>query len=215
MPLAIHPDKTLLFIGDSITDCGRRDASTAPLGSGYVRIFADLVKAREPRRALRILNRGVGGNTVDDLRSRWHEDALLHRPDWLSVKIGINDLNLHLCHPEFKWLTLEKFHEIYEGLLRLTREQLPECGLLLISPFFLSTDTTPGSYRARVLAAIPGYVDTVRRLAAAHNARFLDLHALFQDRLRNDHPEVFAPEPVHPHSTGHMVIADAVYQALS
>ena len=35
----------MLFIGDSITDCGRR-AEHAPLGSGYVRMFGELGRPR-------------------------------------------------------------------------------------------------------------------------------------------------------------------------
>ena len=41
----IEDAQTALFIGDSITDCGRRGAE-APLGSGYVRFFTELATAR-------------------------------------------------------------------------------------------------------------------------------------------------------------------------
>ena len=34
----VQDGETMLFIGDSITDCGRR-AAEAPLGNGYVRAF--------------------------------------------------------------------------------------------------------------------------------------------------------------------------------
>ncbi len=40
----IADGETMLFIGDSITDCGRRGAE-APLGSGYVSLFRDLATA--------------------------------------------------------------------------------------------------------------------------------------------------------------------------
>ncbi|MDP6019639.1 MAG: GDSL-type esterase/lipase family protein [Candidatus Latescibacteria bacterium] len=78
-----------LFIGDSITDCGRRDAA-APLGNGYVSMVAELATARYPAYQIRYINEGIGGNRITDLRDRWSEDALDHRPDRLSIKVGMH-----------------------------------------------------------------------------------------------------------------------------
>ncbi len=36
---------------------------------------------------------GIGGDVVTRLRDRWSDDTLRNKPDWLSVKIGINDLH--------------------------------------------------------------------------------------------------------------------------
>ena len=201
---------TTLFIGDSITDCGRRTPEHRPLGCGYVKFYRDLQILRHPERSVRYLNRGIGGNTVDDLRSRWHEDVLRHRPDRLSVKIGINDLNQSLMHKERAFLKPDGFRQIYRQILERTRMQLPEVDLLLIAPFYLSTEDEADSYRRRVLDALPDYIETVRDLATAFDARFLDLHARFQQRLLSEHPDLFCEEPVHPNALGHLFIAHAV-----
>ena len=50
----IQNGETMLFIGDSITDCGRRGAE-APLGVGDVRIFSELATARYPERQIQYL----------------------------------------------------------------------------------------------------------------------------------------------------------------
>jgi len=84
--------QTVVFIGDSITDCGRRGPD-APYGNGYVKLAVDLITAKYPERRITFLNEGIGGNTVEDLRNRWHDDVLRHRPDWVSVMVGINDLH--------------------------------------------------------------------------------------------------------------------------
>ena len=91
----IKDGETLLMIGDSITDCGRR-GNDPPLGSGYVRMFSELVTAHHPEREIRYINKGIGGNKVTDLKERWRDDVLYHKPDRLTVKIGINDLHSHL-----------------------------------------------------------------------------------------------------------------------
>lgn len=211
---ALQTGQTLLFVGDSITDCGRREGQHAPLGSGYVRLFNDLLTIRESAKRIEVLNRGIGGNTIENLRSRWHDDVLTHRPQWLSVKIGINDLNRYLADGTTT-LSPSGFEATYDQLLTLTHTRLPDTRLLLIAPFFLSTDTeVEGSYRCRVLDILPEYISVVQRLAEKHNALFLDIHARFQELLRHHHPDRFCPEPVHPYAVGHLVIAEAVYETL-
>ena len=115
----IEDGQTLLFIGDSITDCGRRGAE-APLGNGYVRLFTELATARFPERRVRYINKGIGGNRVTDLAARWRDDVLYHRPDRLSVKIGINDLHSHLRGAE-DGVDPARFAAVYEQILELTQ----------------------------------------------------------------------------------------------
>ena len=88
--------QSILFIGDSITDCARREHDV-PFGVGYVRMFSDLMSFRKPAQRITIINRGISGHTVDDLRSRWTDHVLANVPDQLVIKIGINDINRWLC----------------------------------------------------------------------------------------------------------------------
>ena len=95
MATQIKNGQKVLFIGDSITDCGRRD-SQRPLGNGYVKLFADLMIIQEPAKQITIVNKGISGDNVVGLRNRWTDDVLRNQPDWLSIKIGINDLHGYL-----------------------------------------------------------------------------------------------------------------------
>ena len=216
MPIKLQDRQTLLFIGDSITDCDRRDPAYAPLGRSYVRLFSDLLTIREPSKTISIINRGVGGDTVENLRSRWYDDVFSYQPDWLSIKIGINDLNSNLCGKDPLWLAPSAmYRDIYRELLSLTKKELPNCQILLISPFFLSSDTMKESYRGKVMRYIPEYIRVVEELHREFGTRYIGLHDLFAQHLKHRHPDVFAPEPVHPNPTGHLLIAEAVYSALS
>ena len=214
MPTLLKNNDIILFIGDSITDCGRLLGNPS-LGNGYVKMFADIVTVREPEKQIRIINRGISGNTVEDLRNRWHEDVLLKAPDWLSIKIGINDIHRHLFETGFEFLTLARFEQVYDHLLQVTTQKLPQCRLLLIEPFFMSTDNANDTYRAKVLKNIPEYIAVVQKLSQKFGTRLVKTHDLFHQQFKHQHPDIYGDEPVHPNSAGHFLIAEAVYAALS
>lgn len=213
MTLKIKNNQTILFIGDSITDCGRMNEH-CPLGNGYVKQFHDLVIAREPAKHINVINRGVGGHTILDLQNRWTDDVLRHRPDWLSVKIGINDLHHHMNgHPES--VSPQLFEQIYEEILTRTQKQLPACRLLLIDPFYISRESNRASLRWKVLRLLPEYINVVHKMSRRHKTRLVRTHDIFQKCLKRHDPDLFCPEPVHPNPTGHLVIAHEVYAKLS
>ena len=54
--------------------------------------MANLLLARYTRFSLNVINTGISGNTVRGLDQRWEIDCTAHRPDILSVLIGVNDL---------------------------------------------------------------------------------------------------------------------------
>jgi lysophospholipase L1-like esterase len=213
MPTKLRTGQTLLFIGDSITDCGRR-GTDAPLGAGYVRIFADLLALREPAKRVTIVNKGIGGNTVEDLQARWHDDVLRLEPDWLSIKIGINDLHRTLFQGPNP-VPPDQFREIYDEILSRTATILPGRRILLIDPFYISINRNGRSPRAAVLEMLPRYLAVVHEMSRRYGARLVRTHEMFQRLLKHHDPDLFCPEPVHPNPTGHLAIAEAVYEALS
>src|SRR4051812_38576374 len=94
--MRLEPAQKLLFIGDSVTDCERvkpeGEGLFAALGNGYVSYVDALLQAVYPEWGIRVVNKGISGNTVRDLKNRWQEDVMDQKPDWLSVMIGINDV---------------------------------------------------------------------------------------------------------------------------
>ncbi len=211
--MPIKRNQTILFIGDSITDCGRR-VEDAPLGRGYVKFFADMYLIRHPGREITVINKGIGGDTAPGLRNRWNDDVIRNRPDWLSIKIGINDLHRTLDETADPVPT-DLFREAYTDIVERTHKALPACKLLLIDPFYISTDPSPTSFRSLVLKQLPEYLRIVNDLSRTYGTLHIKTHALFQRLLKTHEPDVFCAEPVHPNTTGHLVIADAVYAALA
>lgn len=79
---------TIVFAGDSITDSGRRQPDSGPLGSGYVRLLAPVWQER----GWTVVNAGIAGDRVRDLVARWHSDVERHEPAVISLLVGINDV---------------------------------------------------------------------------------------------------------------------------
>ena len=64
--------KTFLFQGDSITDGGRsldKDWNHI-FGQGYVYLITSRINYEYPDRDYNFFNRGISGNTIDDLATR-------------------------------------------------------------------------------------------------------------------------------------------------
>jgi len=208
----IQDGQKILFIGDSITDCGRRDVAF-PLGNGYVNYFSQLVMAYYPDRNINYINTGIGGNRITDLKSRWEEDAMAHKPDWLSIKIGINDLHSYLGG-DSAGVSPELFAEVYNQLLQETTKRL-KCGIILIDPFYISTDNSGQSFQSKVLEILPNYIETVHNMSQKYHAKLVRTHDMYQKHLQYRDASVLCPEPVHPNAVGHLLIAAEVFNVLS
>jgi lysophospholipase L1-like esterase len=215
MHTRLKSGERILFIGDSITDCGRR-GNGGTLGDGYVRGFDVLLTLRECEKRVTVINKGIGGDRVTGLQQRWTDDVLRHEPDWLSIKIGINDLHGYLGNPgDPNAVSPEVYERVYGDILTRTHKALPRCRILLIDPFYISIENTPNLWRRKVLDLLPSYLRIVHKLSRQHKTRLVETHTLFQRLLKHRDADTFCGEPVHPNPVGHAAIAEAVYTALS
>ena len=170
---------------------------------------------REPEKRVTFINKGISGDNVLGLQNRWTDDVLRHRPDWLSVKIGINDLHNFLGNPGApNAINPKVYMNAYDEILARTRKALPRCRILLIDPFYISIEKSPNTWRRKVLDTLPTYIRIVHRMQRKYKTRIVETHAVFQRLLKYRDADTFCPEPVHPNQVGHLVIAEAVYAAL-
>ena len=129
----IKDGEKVLFIGDSVTDCGRsRSANSKDLGAGYPMFIASFVKAMYPEKDITFINRGISGNRTRDLMKRWKEDCIDLNPDWVSILIGINDTWRR--YDSNDPMTVEEFESNYRSLLERTNTET-NARLILMEPF--------------------------------------------------------------------------------
>jgi lysophospholipase L1-like esterase len=208
--MKLHSGDTLLFIGDSITDCGREYpvGEGEGLGCGYVQFFRNILLANYPELKVRILNTGIGGNQVTDLEARWQQDVIDLEPDRLAVMIGVNDVWVQFGNgspPPDAGTAL--FESTYRKLIERVRPALK--GLVIITPFFLETNRDEP-----MRAMIDKYIAVCRKLADEYDAVFADVQATFDRYMEHNHSYVPALDRVHPYPVGHFIIARSILNAL-
>ncbi len=197
----------IVFIGDSITDAGRRDAG-ALYGTGYVNQVRSLLLARYPGLGLRFINHGVSGNTSRHLADRWDRDVIAEHPDWLSLMIGINDVwRMFGLYPH-EAVPLPEYESLLRNLLDRTRAATG-AGLILMEPYMIEPDR-----RVLMRRQMDLYGEVVRQLAAEYGAVLVRTQAAFDVVLAHTTPEDWANDQIHPNTAGHAVIALAWLQAI-
>jgi lysophospholipase L1-like esterase len=197
----------IVFIGDSITDCGRRDTDP-PYGNGYVSLVRALVTAAHPELGLMWTNRGVSGDTVRDLARRWEVDAIGPEPHWLSVMIGINDVWRAFGGWPDEAVPIDEYEATLRSLLRRAVDATG-CRLIVATPYLIEPD------RAEPQRAMSDrYGAVARALATEFDAAFVDTQAAFDRVLAVTPPDAWAGDRVHPNLAGHAVIARAFLRTL-
>jgi lysophospholipase L1-like esterase len=183
-------EPTILFAGDSVTDCGRRE-DPAGLGDGYVFRIAETLGSEA-----NWLNRGISGDRSRDLRERWDRDVLAARPALVSVLVGINDTWRR--YDSNDPTSAADFEASYRALLEpLAADRVR---LVLIEPFLLPVGAEQTAWRDDLEPKIA----IVRSLAREYGAALVPA-----DTALNAVGDTagLAPDGVHPSHRGHELLA--------
>jgi lysophospholipase L1-like esterase len=211
--MIIQPNSKLLMIGDSVTDCGRTrpigEGLHPALGHGYVAFVDSLLMAGYPAHHIRVVNMGISGNTIRDLKKRWQKDVLNLEPDWLSICIGINDVwrKFGSFLQIRDHVPLDEYAHTLDELVGQTRPSLK--GLILMTPYYIEPDTAEP-----MRAMMDQFGTAVRQIAEKHEAIIVDTQAAFDAVLSHVPVSTLAPDQVHPTHAGHMVLARAFVRAI-
>jgi acyl-CoA thioesterase-1 len=192
---------TIVFIGDSITDAGRRE-DPEKLGSGYVRIIAAELAAQGDARE--IVNTGVSGDRAIDLQARWDDDALSFEPELLSIYVGINDTWRR--YDSGSPTSTDAFAATYRSLLNEAQERFAP-RFILVEPFVVPVTGEQRHWGADDLDAKRAVVES---LAAEYGAAFVPLQSILSDAAeQNGGAAAIAADGVHPTPLGNSLIAGA------
>ena len=108
--------KTILFQGDSITDCCRpRERGKEFPGQGYPLRIVGKMDYEHPGE-YKFYNRGIGGNRLVDLYARIKVDIINLKPDIMSILVGVNDV-WHEFEEYRNGVDADKYFMIYKKIL--------------------------------------------------------------------------------------------------
>jgi lysophospholipase L1-like esterase len=197
--------------GDSITDVGRGRpvGEREGLGVGYVYFIGSFIGGVYPERRIRVLNTGTGGDTVRHLKARWRHEVLDHKPNWLSVMIGTNDVWRQfdsIATPEAA-VQPDEFEHTYTELVKSTRPKLD--GMVLMTPFYVEPNK-----QEPMRARMDEYGAIVKRIAAAHDCICVDTQHYFDVACQSVYPGTLAGDRVHPSMYGAAILARAFLNAV-
>ena len=201
---------TILFQGDSITD-GKRGRNNDPnhiMGHGYAFSIASRWGADFPSNDLVFYNRGISGNTITQLQSRWPTDCLDLHPDLLSILIGINDAAKFVETPpaESEEIYVQAFEDTYRNLLEQVRKQNPKTIIVLCVPFLVPIGKFKDNWDSyhSIVAKLSA---RVQKIAKAFDAVIVDFQGVFEEARKKAPDSYWIWDGIHPTVPGHELMA--------
>lgn len=201
--------KTILFQGDSITDCGRSRENDVAFGTGYPLLVKAQLGYEQPNN-FRFYNRGISGNRIVDVYARIKMDIINLKPDYMSLLIGVNDV----WH-EFgrhNGVAAEKFEKIYCMLIEEIREALPDIRIMIMEPFCMegagtqNTEEIPDKWE-QFRGEVAKRAACAKRVAEKYGLVFVPLQdALDRAAEETADPTYWLGDGVHPTAMGHELL---------
>lgn len=191
----IKDGDTIVFLGDSITQQGGEP-------EGYVSLFKLLLDVGGYE--TRVVNAGIGGHKSNDMLARLDEDVLKHKPTWVSVSCGVNDVwhgEKGVPLPDYK----KNMTEIVDRCLKTGAKVL----LLTATPIFEDVNSSENMKLAP-------YNEFLRKLAKQKKILLCDLNQEFSRwySLKLNDKKLMTTDGVHMNPRGNRLMAIQVAKAL-
>ena len=205
----------IVFLGDSITQ------QAEDFEDGFISIIRqNLVQDK-----FELVGKGISGNKVSDLLTRYKSDVIDLNPDIVFIYIGINDV----WH-KYDFGTGSDI-DLYEKGLRTIISDIKSLGskIVLCTPTVIGENT--GDFvlgnqfkDVETMEKMNGDLDTfsevVRKLSNEYETELLDLRKIFMDYLaenniNNDAAGILTTDGVHLNEQGNKLIADQMIKFIN
>ena len=210
-------NKKVIFLGDSITQ-------NAVINSEDFKGFISLLEENVNQNT-ELIGKGIGGDKVSDLLTRYRDDVIKLNPDIVFIYIGINDV----WH-KYDYGTGTDI-DLYENGLRQIINDLKENGVEII----LCTPTVIGENKGEFTLVnqfkdietmeimnndLDDYSDVIRKLSKEFDTKLLDLRKIFMQYISENNPEnksegVLTTDGVHLNNLGSKLIANEMIRFIN
>ena len=205
----------IVFLGDSITQ------QAEDFEDGFI----SLIRQNLVQDKFELVGKGIGGNKVSDLLTRYKSDVIDLNPDIVFIYIGINDV----WH-KYDFGTGSDI-DLYEKGLRTIISDIKSLGskIVLCTPTVIGENT--GDFvlgnqfkDVETMEKMNGDLDTfsevVRKLSNEYGTELLDLRKIFMDYLaenniNNNAAGILTTDGVHLNEQGNKLIADQMIKFIN
>ena len=219
----------IVFLGDSITNAGVYDTEVGipydgelvyPKYTGFITLLS-----RSVEESTELIGKGIGGDKVSDLLTRYRDDVIKLSPDKVFIYIGINDV----WH-KYDYGTGTDI-DLYENGLRQIISDIKDNGIEVI----LCTPTVIGENKGEFTLVnqfkdietmeimnndLDDYSDVIRKLSSEFNTKLIDLRKIFMDYISENNPNndpsgITTYDGVHLNDIGNKLIADEMIKFIN
>jgi lysophospholipase L1-like esterase len=205
----LHPNDVVVFYGDSITD--------QRLYTTYVETF---VVTRYPKLPVRFVHSGWGGDRVTGggggpIDDRLKRDVLTYKPTVMTIMLGMNDARYKGFDDEI----FRTFTDGYEHIIKSMKDAIPKIRITVIDPSPYDDVTRTPLFEGGYNAVLLKYGEYLRTLAKRDNLDFADLNTRLVKTLERANvtdpanAQKVVPDRVHPHRSGHLLMAASLLEA--
>lgn len=202
--------KQVVFLGDSITQNAVINSEDF---KGYITLIQEEVDEN-----IKLIGRGISGDKVSDLLTRYKEDVLKLNPDIVFIYIGINDV----WH-KYDFGTGTDI-DLYENGLRKIISDVKNQGakVVLCTPTVIGENS--GEFRLgnqfkdvetmeKMDQDLDDFSDIIRKLSSEYNTELVDLRKAFKQYISENNPEnkakgILTTDGVHLNNKGSKLIAE-------
>jgi lysophospholipase L1-like esterase len=207
----LHPNDVVVFYGDSITD--------QRLYTTYVETF---ILTRYPKLPVRFVHSGWGGDRVTGggggpIDDRLKRDVLAYKPTVMTIMLGMNDGRYRGFDDEI----FRAFTGGYEHIVKSVKDAIPNLRITVIDPSPYDDVTRAPLFDGGYNAVLLKYGEYLRTLAQRNNLDFADLNTRLVKALEHANTtdpanaQRILPDRVHPHRSGHLLMAASLLEAWS
>ena len=222
-------NKKIIFLGDSITQAGVYDTEVGIPYDGEL-IYPDFtgfitLLSREVGQNIELVGKGISGDKVSDLLTRYRDDVIKLNPDKVFIYIGINDV----WH-KYDFGTGTDI-DLYENGLRQIISDIKDNGAEVI----LCTPTVIGENKGEFTLVnqfkdietmeimnkdLDDYSDVIRKLSSEFNTELVDLRKIFMNYISENNPNndpsgITTYDGVHLNDIGNKLIADEMIRFIN
>jgi len=178
----------------------------------------------------KVINIGIGGDTILDAINRLEKDALCYNPHIIIVNFGLNDgmlvesnenkikknESLSYSEGEYNYTTqvsLEKFNNDYHSLINSLKSNDIKLIVMGINPVLDSFPLSKGEdFRKKQKEIYDLYNKEIIEIAEDEDVVFLNLWELFTEDINIEN--YMQEDGIHPSKEGLKLIADNIYMNL-